>query len=139
MEDHSGNLVTKINDIIPNLKMIFSCIETGKLCCTKKKNFKGEYIVYLRKSNNLIVFIQTNEIQLNILQIKDDLVNKVTKRNLKFSFKENLDLIIKKIIVSQDEKLIAFIGKKHIAISILSDIEQSKENSILKIKISDRI
>ena len=120
-------------DLKDTLSKIFSNIDTSTLVCLKKKKiFNGDFMQHLKKTNKLIILIQTEEIILNIITVKEDFTTETSKKTLKLIKKGDSNLIIKRIILSPDEKSIAFISKQNIAVCMLSDIELSKEKGKLK-------
>jgi hypothetical protein len=132
-ENEKPNEENKVKDILSKLRNICNSVNTQNLSCVKdKKNFKGEFIIFLKKSNKIIILLQLNEIELHILNIKDDFNITHSKKIIEFP-KQDSKIIIKKIIASPDEKLIAFFAKKDISVKVLSEIEESKEKSILKL------
>jgi hypothetical protein len=126
----------KENKLVPNEEVIkylnrtLSIYKIDELVCVKnKKIFKGEYFVDFPKSKKILFLIQTQEIHIHIAKLQDDTVVKSAMVKLKFTSKnKSKPFKIKNLVVSFDEKLIAFVGKEHIAISQISDLEASKEN-----------
>lgn len=95
----------------------------------KKKNiFKGDFLLWLKHSKIILIFFQTNkENSLHIIDLNEEMVLKSAKINLNFVKKDSkLDFEVKKIVVSSDEKLISFVGKRHIAIEEISKIKTRK-------------
>ncbi len=105
-----------------------------------KKIFKGEYLIFLKQSQKILLFLQsTNENSLHIIELNEEMVLKSTKINLNFVKKGGkIEFEVKKIVVSSDEKLISFVGKQHLAIIEMRAIMNNKDNSNTQINLRKR-